>query len=147
ATALRDDLQAYLENRPVTAAPDTALQRLGKWAKRNRRQVQSGAVSAAAVLLIVFAGWFGWHEWRMYQFLTQGQNLLNTAREQYKYKPPALQVAGSAVYAAQMNRAIWAQKAALFRAALQQAMEPVRKALDLSPNSRQARSLMADANM
>jgi serine/threonine protein kinase/formylglycine-generating enzyme required for sulfatase activity len=146
ATALRDDLQAYVENRPVSAAPDTSLQKLAKWVKRNRRQVQSGTLSAATVLLLVLAAWFGWQQWRLHQFLTEGQNLLNAAREEYKFKTAA-QAPNRDVYAAQINRSIWLQNASLFRAALQQAMDPVRKALDLSRNNWQARSLMAEANM
>src|SRR5262249_7447458 len=40
AGMMRDDLQAYLEDRPVSAAPDNWLQQAGKWIKRNRRQVK-----------------------------------------------------------------------------------------------------------
>ncbi len=147
ATALRDDLQAYIENLPVSAAPDTLTQRIGKWVKRNRRQVQSSALSVAMVLLVVFGGWLGWHEWQMYHLLAEGQNRLNAAREQYKYKAPPVQLGSSEPYAGQMNRSMWEQRAILFRAALQSAMDPVRKAIDLSPNNGQARLLMAEGNM
>jgi serine/threonine protein kinase/formylglycine-generating enzyme required for sulfatase activity len=147
ATAMRDDLRAFLENLPVSAAPDTLTQRIGKWAKRNRRQVQSAALSAAVVIVLVGGAWLGWHEWRLYQYLTDAQKQFNTAREQYKYTPPPVQMNGADPYADQTNRSIWAQKAAAYRNAIQQAVDPARKALDLSPNNLQARSLIAEADM
>jgi serine/threonine protein kinase/formylglycine-generating enzyme required for sulfatase activity len=147
AIAMRDDLQAYLENLPVAAAPDNPLQRLGKWIKRNRRQVKSGTLSAAAVLLIVFSAWFGWHEWTKRQLINQGSKSFDEARNEYKYKSPPIPVSPNDPYAAQMSRTIWAQNAGAYRNRIQQAMEPLRKALDLSPNDSQARTLMAETNM
>ena len=147
ARAMRDDLQAYLENLPVSAAPDTTLQQLGKWVRRNRRQVQSGVVSATVVLALVAGGWFGWREYRLNQWIGEGQSLLNQAREQYKYKAPTAATMTTDAYTDQMNRAMWASRVAIFRNNLQAAMSPMQKAIDLAPNRREARALMADANM
>lgn len=49
---LADDLQRYLENRPVRARPDTFAYRAGKFLRRNR----TGAAAAALVLLSLIAG-------------------------------------------------------------------------------------------
>ncbi len=147
AEALRDDLQAYLENRPVTAAPDTRIQQLGKWIRRNRRQVQSGTLSAAAVLLLMFAGWYGLHEYRMHQLIAQGRNRLTAAQTDFHYKAPKIQVNAAMPYSGQMQRSMWTQQAAVFRGGIQQAMDPLRKALDLEPGNSEVRLLLAEANM
>jgi serine/threonine protein kinase/formylglycine-generating enzyme required for sulfatase activity len=146
AGSLRDDLQAYLENLPVSAAPDSRLQQLGKWIKRNRRQVQSGTASAAAVLLIVLSGWFAWHTWTVYQLMGEGESAFAAARQGYQYKTPA-NVSKAELYADQLYRVLRAQKVAEFRQNLQKAIDPLRKAIDLSPNNEQARTLMAEAQM
>jgi serine/threonine protein kinase len=144
---MRADLQAYLENLPVSAAPDNWLQQFGKWVKRNRRQVQSSALTAAAVLLLVFTGWLGWHTWRLHQLINEGRNRLEAARSEFKYKSPPIALSANDPYAGQMGRALWAQKAGPYRNRIQQAMEPLRKAIDLSPNDPDARTLLAEANM
>src|SRR5256886_7680515 len=53
AEQLRDDLQAYLEDQPVTACPDTAVRKGVKWIKRNRQRVTATAISVIAVLAVI----------------------------------------------------------------------------------------------
>jgi WD40 repeat protein len=53
AAAFRDDLQRFLDDRPITAKPPTLTQRGHKWLKRNR--VLVGAL-AAVVLAVAAAG-------------------------------------------------------------------------------------------
>jgi serine/threonine protein kinase/formylglycine-generating enzyme required for sulfatase activity len=145
--AIRQDLQAYLENLPVSAAPDNSLQQFGKWIKRNRRQVKSSALTGAVVLLLVFGGWFGWRAWRLHRLIDEGRNRLDSARNEFKYNSPPVALSMNDAYAGQMSRMIWAQKAAPYRNRIQEAMEPLRAAIDLSPNNAQARTLLAEANM
>ncbi len=145
--ALRDDLQAYLENLPVSAAPDTYLQQVGKWLKRNKAQVQSATLSAAVVLLIVFGAWFGWRAWRLNDLLGEGENLLKIARNEYNASSASVKVSAADPYAAQMQHSLRSQRAGNFRKGIQQALEPLRRAIDLSPENFRARSLMAEANM
>ncbi|MEO7325098.1 MAG: serine/threonine-protein kinase [Dokdonella sp.] len=54
AEALADDVERYLDGRPVIARPDGALYRLGKFASRNR--LASAAMTAAALAMIVGTG-------------------------------------------------------------------------------------------
>jgi serine/threonine-protein kinase len=52
--ALRDDLVAWRERRPLRALPDTALYRTRKFVARHRAGVLLGAMAAVAVTLFVF---------------------------------------------------------------------------------------------
>lgn len=47
AAAFADDLQAWLDDKPIAAKPPTVLQRLSKWRRRN-----SGAVAVASGILL-----------------------------------------------------------------------------------------------
>ncbi|MEN8681110.1 MAG: protein kinase, partial [Akkermansiaceae bacterium] len=49
--ALAKDLERYLGNEPVSAGPPSAIYRLGKFAKRNRRALASCAVAVSALLV------------------------------------------------------------------------------------------------
>lgn len=51
---LAEDLQRFLEHRPVDARPDSAGYRIGKFIRRNRVSVALGAVAALAVLAGAF---------------------------------------------------------------------------------------------
>ena len=64
AAALADDLQRYLDHRPITARPDGWRYRAAKFLRRNRMAV--GAGSAAALALSSAAG-LAWHEARVAQ--------------------------------------------------------------------------------
>jgi hypothetical protein len=48
ASAFADDLQAWLDDKPIAAKPPTAFERLNKWRRRN-----SGTVAVASGLLLV----------------------------------------------------------------------------------------------
>ncbi len=50
AAALADDLKRHLAGRPVKARPDTLLYRAGKFVRRHRVAVTSGALAAAALV-------------------------------------------------------------------------------------------------
>src|SRR6185436_8937753 len=84
ASLMRDDLQAYLENQPVSAAPDTQLQRAMKWIRRNQRQVKTSLLSSAAVIVIVFSAWFGWRLWRVRTLTSDAVEQLTSARNAVK---------------------------------------------------------------
>jgi len=52
---LAEDLQRYLESRPVKARPDSATYRIDRFVRRNRVSVALGAAAAMAVLAGAFA--------------------------------------------------------------------------------------------
>lgn len=52
AGRLADDLQSYLEHRPIKAKPPTLWGRTSKWSRRHKALVTSAAVSTAALVLI-----------------------------------------------------------------------------------------------
>lgn len=147
ASELRDDLQAFLENQPVKAAPDTALQRAAKWVRRNRRQVQTSAASAAAVVALVVGGWFAWRVWTVRSLVNEAHTRLERARTDYKISVAAFKPDDSDPYAAQSRTSILGEKNRVFRASINGAIEPLRKAIDIAPNNRRARLLMAEAYM
>src|SRR5205823_11837260 len=52
AKELAEDLERFLEGRPITASPPSLLSRAGKWAKRRRGVVYA----TSAVLLVAITG-------------------------------------------------------------------------------------------
>src|SRR5437764_1437077 len=147
ASLLRDDLQAYLENQPVSAAPDTQLQQAIKWVKRNKRQVQTSGISAAAVLVLIFGGWFSWNAWNIHSLNSEANTKLNAARAQYKGGATWQTPANNDAYAAQMANSAAAESARTFRLGINAATEPLRHVLDIDPKNSRARLLLAESYM
>ncbi|MEO5558193.1 MAG: serine/threonine-protein kinase, partial [Dokdonella sp.] len=71
AEALADDVERYLDGRPVIARPDGALYRLGKFAGRNR--LASAAMTAAAMAMIVGTGVSLWQAKRAEHMASRAQ--------------------------------------------------------------------------
>ncbi|HEY2859643.1 MAG TPA: serine/threonine-protein kinase [Terracidiphilus sp.] len=69
--ALADDLRRYLDGRAVLARPQTALYRLGKFVRRNRK-----AALAASMAALALAGSLGYAGWRQQQALEEGRRAL-----------------------------------------------------------------------
>jgi tetratricopeptide (TPR) repeat protein len=57
AQELADDLQRFLEDRPIQARRPTPLQRLRKWARRNRAAVWAAGTLLLALLLVAAGNW------------------------------------------------------------------------------------------
>jgi tetratricopeptide (TPR) repeat protein len=60
AAALAEDLQRFLDDRPIRARRATALERGWRWCRRNRALAALAATALAALLLAVAAGWVGY---------------------------------------------------------------------------------------
>ncbi len=60
AGALADDLNRFLEDRPIHARRATAFEQLWRWGRRNRLAAAMTATAAAAVLLATVVGWVGY---------------------------------------------------------------------------------------
>jgi hypothetical protein len=68
ARALADDLQRFLDHRPVSVRPLNALQRLGAWARRDPRLAAASAAAVLALLLGLMMATVQWqraegHAW------------------------------------------------------------------------------------
>jgi serine/threonine protein kinase len=60
ARELAADLQAFLEDRPITARRETALGRAWRWCRRNPATAITGANAVAALVLAGVVGWVGY---------------------------------------------------------------------------------------
>lgn len=56
AQLLADDLQAYLEHRPITARPASLVDRLRKWSRRREKLVRAVGLASVLLALIFAAG-------------------------------------------------------------------------------------------
>jgi serine/threonine-protein kinase len=59
AQALADDLQAFLRGEPITARPQTRLERLLRWRRQHPAAALLGAISLIALVALVVGIW--WH--------------------------------------------------------------------------------------
>ena len=149
ASLLRDDLQAYLENETVSAAPDNALQRAVKWVRRNQRQVKTSALSAAAVFAIVMVTWLGWRTWRVRSLRNEALTHLTAARDAMKRGSERSKeiLASGDRYAAQSATSFAEQRNRAIRKDINDAIDPLRRALELDPNNSYAKLLLAESYM
>lgn len=60
AGALRDDLQRFLEDRPIEARRVSALESTWRWCRRNRAMASLAAVALFAFVAAGVIGWVGW---------------------------------------------------------------------------------------
>src|SRR3954470_5790952 len=78
--AMRDDLQNYVLQRPVSACPDTAMQRAVKFYRRNKNLIATAAGSVVAVLALGLVTWFVVHRLNIRSHIKTAQVYLNNAR-------------------------------------------------------------------
>ena len=81
AQALADDLQAYLDGRAITARRPSLPEQTGRWVRRHWRVTAVAGLTAAAAMLLLVAGYFGWSWYRTRElghvtFTTNGRHLL-----------------------------------------------------------------------
>ncbi len=60
AGALADDLQRFLDDRPIRARPVSLFERGWRWARRNRATAALSATAALAVFVAAVVGWVGY---------------------------------------------------------------------------------------
>ncbi len=79
AQALSDELKRYLAGMPIQARPVTALERVGRWCRRNPLVAGSALVAAVCLLFGLFAATLGYI--RTSQALEKSQLSLSQARQ------------------------------------------------------------------
>ncbi len=85
AEALEQDLQAFLEDRPIQARPLSALATTWRWCRRNRGAAGLAASTAAGVLLAAITGWVAYGvEVDALERVTNSQRETKVALEQVK---------------------------------------------------------------
>jgi hypothetical protein len=67
AQALADDLQAFLEGRPVQARRPSLAERAVRWVRKQRSSVTVTAATAAASVVLVVGALLGWSAWKSWQ--------------------------------------------------------------------------------
>jgi serine/threonine protein kinase len=142
--AMRDDLQNYLLQRPVSACPDTPMQKLVKFYRRNKNLVATAAGSTAAVLAIGFVVWFGAHYWNVRTHIKNAESSLKAARNP---QTSPLKVADNDPYKQESLAQARVVTAKQQRANVTLAINELLKALDASPGNKRARLLMAESYM
>ncbi|HTC94768.1 MAG TPA: SUMF1/EgtB/PvdO family nonheme iron enzyme [Terriglobales bacterium] len=148
AQEMRNDLQAYLEDQPVSCCSDTPLQKSVKWIKRNRHRVTASATTAAAILAVVLFGWFGYKQLRVHKLLSDAQSEMNDGRMRYNaYKDSILKLSPDDPYRLTTQAAAQAELANTYRESLQLAVNTASKALDVSPGNNSVRSFLAQSYM
>ena len=73
-----NDLQRYLDRRPVLARPQTAMYRLRKYSRRH-----AGSISVAAVLVLALCATLGYGVWQQVRAVRAGHRAEATARFLY----------------------------------------------------------------
>jgi serine/threonine protein kinase/formylglycine-generating enzyme required for sulfatase activity len=129
AEELRDDLQAYLEARPVQASPDSSWQKFRKWLKRNRKQAQIVTVTATAALVIGAGLYYGIREWRVRGHLQAASEKLSAFRQNHLVA--TTRDSDLAASYDQLNRVFL----------------DLQRALDLAPGRSATKSLLSDTYM
>jgi len=148
AAAMLHDLEAYLDNRSVTACPDSRLQRLGKWARRNRRQVGAAAVSGIAVLALAAGSWFAYREYTIRRLITQaGQKASDGKRAFEQSRGATTKISQDDPYRAQMVASLQSGPDREYRGALNQSNNLLLEVLDISSKDRHARQMLAENYM
>jgi eukaryotic-like serine/threonine-protein kinase len=142
--AMRDDLQNYLLQRPVSACPDTPMQKAVKFYRRNKNLVATAVGSTAAVLAIGLVVWFGVHFWNVRSHIKSAEAALRLARNPLV---SAAKIADSDPYRQASLAQAHLVTAKQQRANIAVAINELLKALDSSPGNKRARLLMAESYM
>jgi len=148
AMAMLHDLEAYLDNRTVSACPDSPLQRAAKWARRNRRQVGAAALTAVVVLALAGGSWLAYRQATISRLMNQAAQRAADGKRAYEGSRTATsKVASDDPYRAQMVASLQSGPAHEYRNALNQSNASLQEILDIDPKNHGARQMLADNYM
>lgn len=148
AEELRNDIQAYLDDQPVSCCPDSPVQKTVKWVKRNRQRVTMATTSLIGILLVVFLCWAGWRQYNVYRLLSKAEAQVAAGRKVFlAYKSSLNKQQASDPYQVSLQASAQGELFSLFRTKLNSGIDSARKALDLSPENKRARQFLAESYM
>ena len=146
--ALRDDVQAYLESRPVSSCPDTLVQKAVKFTKRNRHRVTSLATTAAAILALIFGSWFVYAQITAYKLLSRAESDAALGKNYYvAYRAGKLKVNEDDPIQATVLATAGGDYADFYRQKLNSAIDNAREVLEIFPRHQRARRFLAESYM
>lgn len=146
--SLRDDVQAYMESRPVSSCPDTLVQKTVKFAKRNRHRATSLATTATAVLALIFASWFIYWQITAYNLLTRAESEVALGKSYYiAHRAGKLQVNENDPVQATVLATAGGDYADFYRQRLNSAIDNAREVLEIFPRHERARRFLAESYM
>ncbi|HEV2113760.1 MAG TPA: serine/threonine-protein kinase, partial [Terriglobales bacterium] len=148
AEELRNDIQAYLDDQPVSCCPDSPVQKSVKWIKRNRQRVTMATTSLIGIFLVVFLCWAGYRQYNVYKLLSKAETQAAAGRKVYlAYKSTLNKQQASDPYQVSLQASAQGELFSLFRSRLNAGIDSARKALDLSPDNKRARQFLAESYM
>ncbi|MCI0350184.1 MAG: bifunctional serine/threonine-protein kinase/formylglycine-generating enzyme family protein [Acidobacteriales bacterium] len=146
--ALRDDVQAYMESRPVSSCPDTLVQKTVKFIKRNRHRVTTMATTAAAIVALIFGSWFIYWQITVHRLLTHAESEVALGRSYYvAFQSGKIKVNEDDPVQATILATAGGDYADFYRQKLNSAIDSAREVLEIFPRHERARSFLADSYM
>lgn len=146
--ALRDDVQAYLESRPVSSCPDTLVQKSIKFIKRNRHRVTSLATTATAIVALIFGSWFVYWQITVHKLLTRAESEVALGRNYYvAFQAGKIKINEEDPVQATILATAGGDYGDFYRQKLNSAIDAAREVLEIFPRHERARHFLAESYM
>jgi len=146
--ALRDDLQAYVESRPVSSCPDTLVQKAFKFIKRNRHRMTSVAAAAALLLAFIFGSWFVYWQITAHKLLTRAESDVALGKSYYvAFQAGKIKINEEDPLQATILATAGGDYADFYRQKLNSGIDNARAVLEIFPHHERARRFLAESYM
>lgn len=146
--ALRDDVQAYLESRPVSSCPDSLVRKSVKFIKRNRHRVTSLATTATAIIALIFGSWFLYWQITVQKLLTRAESEVALGKSYYvAFQSGKIKVNEEDPVQATILATAGGDYADFYRQKLNNAIDAAREVLEIFPRHERARHFLAESYM
>src|SRR5262245_25929102 len=141
--ALRDDVQAYFESRPVSSCPDTLVQKTVKFIKRNRHRVTSMATTAAAIVALIFGSWFIYWQITVSKLLSHAESEVALGKSYYvAFQTGKIKVNEDDPVQATILATAGGDYADFYRQRLNSAIDSAREVLEIFPRHEDRKSVV-----
>jgi len=149
ADAMRADLEAYLDLKPVSALRLSPPRRLMKWALRNRSQVLTSVVTAALLCGLVAGAWFGYRGMAIHKLLEDADYQVKNSRSMYEAATSGgdLEVSEDDPYRVQILEMKQGNAGRTYREKLVEVTRTLESVLDRDPRHLGAKTRLAEIYM